>query len=139
MYSTPRYLRMEVYYMSIYTGAGLAKLGALIQENRIRRGMGLRAYANLVGVHHATIDRLETRRFKEPTNETLAKIAPYLGLSLIELIAIASEQPRANTPYRTAEELTPLLAELPMVELQILHQWIHKRLNSASMLEQKIQ
>ena len=131
---------MEVYYMPIYTEAGLAKLGALIQENRMRRGLGLRAYANLLGVHHATIDRLETKRFKEPTNETLAKIAPYLGVSLFELIAIASEKPKqTESPYRLAEEIMPLAADLPMTELQILHQWIHERLNSASMLEQKIQ
>lgn len=123
--------------MSVYTEAGLAKLATLIQENRVRRGLGLRAYADLVGVHHATIDRLETKRFKEPTNDTLSKLAPYVGLSLFELIAIASEQPReAETPYRKAEEMMLLLADLPMAELQVLHQWIHARLNSASMVIQ---
>lgn len=119
--------------MSVYTKAGLLKLGKIIEQSRLSRGIGCEKFGKLCGLHAMTIYRLEAGRFSEPTSDTLNKLAPFLGLSLLELIAIASEQEYPN--HKLAEEITPLIGNLPVSELRKLKQIIQERLDVAESLQ----
>jgi transcriptional regulator with XRE-family HTH domain len=115
---------------SIYTPDGLARLAKIILAARQARRMSLRSFATLVGVTHKTIDRLETCQFKEPTNDTLARIAPHLGYTLEQLIAIASEKPLSEKP-KTPEEVLPFVSNLNLEQLRQLVSLLQRRIEVA--------
>ncbi len=55
-------------------------LGQIIKKKRLQLGMSLRDVAKKVGVHHATIDRIEKDQFKVIDPATLVAIADTLHL-----------------------------------------------------------
>lgn len=119
--------------MSIYTKDGLQKLGEIVREARLRHSMSFDRFGKLCGLHSMTIYRIETAQFGEPTNDALSKIAPHVGLSLLELIAIASEQEYPD--HRLASDITPLIGNLPVSELRKLEEIIQERLEIAESLQ----
>lgn len=108
---------------SLYTAAGLAKLAQIAKDARGDRGY--RPFERLSGISHAVQRRLELEEVKNPDDTTLAKLAPYTPYSFDELKAIAQERQMGELrKYRTAEDLLPLVQELPLPERARLAQLI---------------
>lgn len=63
-------------------------LGHVIKKKRLQFGMTLRDLAAKAGVHHATIDRIETDQFKVVDPSTLVKIAEALHLDQLYLLSL---------------------------------------------------
>ena len=63
-------------------------LGRVIKKKRLQLGMTLRDLAAKAGVHHATIDRIETDQFKVVDPSTLVKIAETLHLDQLYLLSL---------------------------------------------------
>lgn len=63
-------------------------LGRVIKKKRLQLGMTLRDLAAKAGVHHATIDRIETDQFKVVDPSTLVKIAEALHLDQLYLLSL---------------------------------------------------
>ena len=63
-------------------------LGQVIKKKRLQLGMSLRDLAGKVGVHHATIDRIETDQFKVVDPTTLVAIADALHLDKLFLLSL---------------------------------------------------
>ena len=63
-------------------------LGHVIKKKRLQLGMTLRDLAAKAGVHHATIDRIETDQFKVVDPSTLVKIAETLHLDQLYLLSL---------------------------------------------------
>lgn len=108
---------------SLYTTDGLKKLADIVRTARGDRGY--RAFERLSGVSHAVVRRIELEEVKNPDDTTLAKLAPYTPYNFDELKAIAQERLVGEVrKYRTAEDLLPLVAELPVAERSRLAQLI---------------
>lgn len=63
-------------------------LGQVIKKKRLQLGMSLRDLAGKVGVHHATIDRIENDMFKVVDPATLTAIAEELHLDRLYLLSL---------------------------------------------------
>ena len=63
-------------------------LGQVIKKKRLQLGMSLRDLAGKVGVHHATIDRIENDMFKVVDPTTLTAIAETLHLDHLYLLSL---------------------------------------------------
>lgn len=122
--------------MPYYTPTGLIKLGKAIRLNRERRGLSQRQLAKLAQVAHTTVERLEEGIFQNPKNDTLAKIASQLDMTLAEMIALASEtEDFSSVKKRTCSEMLPLISEMPTSELRKLFEAIQQRLQDVDKLE----
>ncbi|MEH2100568.1 MAG: helix-turn-helix domain-containing protein, partial [Nostoc sp.] len=90
----------------------------------------VRAFAKKAGISHRTVTRLEEADLHEPEVTTLQKIAPLVGYSKEELIAIL--EAKAHTPeirqYRIAEDIIPMINQLPDAEAAKVAQHIIARL-----------
>lgn len=83
--------------MSLYTAKGLLKLAEIVQNARFARDMRQKEFAAACGLSTATICRLESGDcIKTPTDETLEKVALFIGLTREELKAIAEEREYGN-------------------------------------------
>lgn len=113
---------------TLYTYQGLAKLGELVRNARGTKSG--RQFAREMGLSYATITRLEKGEIKEPEVTTLQKLAPHLGYSKEELIAICESAPRAPEVkiYRVAEDALPVIDQLPDSEVAKVAQHIITRL-----------
>lgn len=108
---------------TLYTQAGLKKLAEIARSARGDRSY--REFEKITGVSHAAMRRVELNEVKNPDDTTLAKIAPYTPYSFEELKAIAQERSVGELRrYRTAEDLLPLVTELPVEERTRLGQMI---------------
>ena len=63
-------------------------LGQVIKKKRLHLGLSLRDLAKKVGVHHATIDRIEMDRFKVIDPAILMGIADALHLDKMYLLSL---------------------------------------------------
>ncbi|MBO3462875.1 helix-turn-helix transcriptional regulator [Aetokthonos hydrillicola Thurmond2011] len=113
---------------TLYTYSGLAKLGQIVRTARGRKSV--RSFARKTGLSHATITRLENEEVKEPEIATLQKLAPHVGYNKEELIAICEDSPRKSEVriYRLAEEVLPIIEQLPNIEAAKIAQAIIARL-----------
>jgi transcriptional regulator with XRE-family HTH domain len=113
---------------TLYTYDGLEKLAEIIRTARGHEKV--RPFARKVGVSHATIDRLENGEVLEPEITTLEKLAPHLGYTREELIAICAgdNSPQPMRPYRLAEDVIPMVDQLPDREAAKVAQHIVARL-----------
>lgn len=120
--------------MSFYTEAGLKKLGERMRKERKNLNLTLREIANLIGepMAHTTIERLEFAVINEPKPNTLARIAPHLGMTIEEMLAIASER---DVKRRICSEAMSLLNEMPVAEIRLLVDEIEKYLAQVEKLE----
>lgn len=72
-------------------------LGAVVRAERARRGLALRPLAAKAGLAAAYLGEVE-RGLKEPSSETLARLADALGLSLAELLRRAADELGGTAP-----------------------------------------
>jgi len=87
-------------------------LGAVIRAERARRGLALRPLASRAGLTASYLGEVE-RGLKEPSSETLARLADALDLSLAELLHRAVRVLGGGRPPRPARaELMASLGEL---------------------------
>ena len=63
-------------------------LGQVVRKKRLQMGLSLRDVAAAVGVHHATVDRIETDQFKVVDPATLSAIADVLRLDRLFLLSL---------------------------------------------------
>lgn len=63
-------------------------LGQVVKKKRLQLGMSLRDLAGVVGVHHATIDRIETDQFKVVDPAIIAGLAKALHLDKLYLFSL---------------------------------------------------
>jgi transcriptional regulator with XRE-family HTH domain len=91
----------------------------------------VRKFAAKAGISHRTVARLEEADLQEPEVSTLQKIAPLTGYSKEELIAILESKPYSPTTvreYRLAEDVIPIINQLPDAEAAKVAQHIIARL-----------
>lgn len=88
------------------------KLGRLIANARMKKGMAQAALVSELGVADGWLAGIEAGRFLDPSGERLARLADSLGieLSAIERIArgsVAEGLPEVRTYFRAKYDLTP--------------------------------
>ena len=88
-----------------------AALGAVVRAERARRGLALRPLAARAGVAAAYLGEVE-RGLKEPSSETLARLADALDLSLAELLRRAADELGDNVPRPGRADLMASLGQL---------------------------
>jgi transcriptional regulator with XRE-family HTH domain len=113
---------------TLYTYEGLEKLAEIIRTARGHEKV--RPFARKVGVSYATIDRLEKGEVLEPEIATLEKLAPHLGYTRDELVAICAGEnaPQPVREYKFAEDVIPIVDQLPDREAAKVAQHIVARL-----------
>ena len=112
---------------TLYTQTGLARLAEIM--NSARNHKSYREFEAVTGVSHATLRRLERCEVQNPEDNTLSQIAPFTSFTLEELKAIAQERERGEIrKYRLAEDVLPIVEELPNREAARLAQMIVGRL-----------
>ena len=80
------------------------QISALIKAKRRQLGLGVRQAAAETGVSAATLSRLERGISPDlPDTGTLTKLAPWLGVSLNELLAMDQEAPSQGPEPTTTE------------------------------------
>ena len=113
---------------TVYTYEGIEKLAEII---RAARGhLSGRAFAKKVGLSPTSIDRILNGEVMEPELKTLEKLAPHLGYTRDELIAICAgdNSPQPAREYKLAQDVIPIIDQLPDREAAILAQHIIARL-----------
>jgi transcriptional regulator with XRE-family HTH domain len=71
----------------------LTQLGAAIRRLRERRELSIEALAAEADLHTFSVSRIE-RGKQNPTWLALSNLATALGVDLVDLVRLASEQPR---------------------------------------------
>lgn len=106
-----------------YTSAGLKKLSEIV---RLARGaMSYRQFADVTNVSHSTLGRIEHSQVSRPEVSILARLAPFTPYTLPELIAVCQGKPAESVRvFRTAEEILPIVNQLPSSEALRLAQLI---------------
>ncbi|MFN6475379.1 helix-turn-helix domain-containing protein [Nostoc sp. DedQUE07] len=112
----------------MYTRIGLEKLAEIVKSARGHDSV--RGFAKKAGISHRTVTRLEEADLKEPEITTLQKIAPLTGYTKEELIAILEAKTHAPQirEYRLAEDVLPIINQLPDAEAAKVAQQIIARL-----------
>lgn len=86
-------------------------LGAKLKELRMRKGQSLQQVADAVGSSKAHIWELETGKSKNPSIESLTKLAKHFNVSVAFLIGedptSADENSELVVMYRDLKGLTP--------------------------------
>lgn len=86
-------------------------LGAKLKELRRRKGQSLQQVADAVGSSKAHIWELETGKSKNPSIESLTKLAKHFNVSVAFLIGedptSSDEAPELVVMYRDLKGLTP--------------------------------
>jgi transcriptional regulator with XRE-family HTH domain len=65
------------------------RLGALIKDQRLKLGIGLREAGRRTGIDDGLLSRMESGAILTPAPDKLARIAEVLGLSLSDIYAMA--------------------------------------------------
>ncbi|HEX8958721.1 MAG TPA: helix-turn-helix transcriptional regulator [Solirubrobacterales bacterium] len=86
-------------------------LGAVVRAERARRGMALRPLASKAGVAPAYLGEVE-RGLKEPSSETLARLADALDLSIAELLRRAADVLVGAEPRQGRSDLMASLGQV---------------------------
>lgn len=120
--------------MSLYTPKGLLKLAEIVQNARFSRNMTQKQFAASCGLSTATICRLESGdTIKTPTDDTLEKVAYFIGLTRDELKALAEEReynqvvaPHLNRApnHNVVLEIVPVLNRLSEAQLDLVFEKI---------------
>lgn len=117
--------------MSIYTFEGLQRLSEIIREARGHEPQ--RAFARRLGVSHRTISRLEEIEVQEPEITTLQKLAPALGYTKEQLVAILEGKKSSILPQGdviAASEIFPVVDQLSRAEIgKLMHYIVDKLVN----------
>ncbi len=86
-------------------------IGAVIRAERARRGLALRPLAAKADVAATYLGEVE-RGLKEPSSETLARLADALDLSLAELLRRAADELAGAAPRPGRADLMASLGQL---------------------------
>lgn len=113
---------------TVYTWEGIEKLAQIIRAARGHESA--RSFAKKVGLSPTSIDRILNGVVMEPELKTLEKLAPHLGYTREELIAICAgdNSPQPVREYRLAEDVMPMVDQLPDREAAKVAQRIIARL-----------
>ena len=88
--------------------------GRYIRELRLRKALSQRELARLSGLNHSEISRIEGGSRPTPSPESLAKLAPHLGVTHEELMRrlgyLAPQSGLDEEIRRTLEEHEPVRA-----------------------------
>lgn len=92
-----------------------------------RGSMSLPRFGELVGISYVTIWKIEIKENAKLQKDTITALAPVLGYSVDELIAICTGN---NTPppiskgreFLTAEQVLPIIQQLPTEEKRRLRE-----------------
>jgi transcriptional regulator with XRE-family HTH domain len=87
-------------------GAATTPLGARVRAARDARGLSRNQLSAYSGVSREAIRNIEEGISRQPGQETLAKLAPYLRESLSDLLALAGYRVNA-APGKPAQSLPP--------------------------------
>jgi transcriptional regulator with XRE-family HTH domain len=92
--------------------AQAVKLGRLLAQARKRKGLSLRALAELTGFHFYWLYHVEKGIYNQPTAERLTRLAEVLDIDPERLDRItkghlSSNLPGVRTYFRTKYELAP--------------------------------
>lgn len=71
-----------------------------LREWREKRGLSLRQLAAKSGIHHMSLFRLESGRL-DPQLSTLLKLCDALGITLNQLVGVASRPRKGGKSYGT--------------------------------------
>ena len=71
------------------SGRDLVVLGSRLRAARDEAGLSIRRLAERVGVHHATVSRIESGEFQQPAPEILQRLAGALEIDVADLLALA--------------------------------------------------
>lgn len=121
--------RISVLCMGIYTLEGLEKLAEIIRTARGKEAV--RAFARRNDVSHRTISQLEACNVQEPEITTLQKIAPALGYTKEQLIAILEGRPRILSTNSLAADIFATVDQMERGEIGKLIHYATDRLVSA--------
>ena len=98
----------------------LVALGSRITAAREARALSIRRLAARVGVHHATISRIESGESERPTPEVLERLAQALEIPEADLHALAGYRVAGSLPafpaYLRAKYDLPLEAAAQLTE-----------------------
>lgn len=113
---------------TVYTYEGIEKLAEIIRAARGHESG--RAFAKKVGLSPTAIDRILKGEVMEPELKTLEKLAPHVGYTREELIAICAGEnaPQPAREYKLAEDVIPIVDQLPDREAAKVAQHIITRL-----------
>lgn len=120
----PTLNKRRVERSSLYTLKGLLKLAEIVQNARSSRDVTQKQFALACGLSTATICRLESGdTVKTPTDETLEKVARFIGLTREELKAIAEEREgEMNDAETSVTEIVSTIAHLSEAQLDLVFQ-----------------
>lgn len=65
------------------------KLGAFVRAQRLQSGIGLRELARLSGISPANLHKIEAGSIKEPSPQSLQRLARHLGCDYEDLAMLA--------------------------------------------------
>ncbi len=99
-----------------------ARLGRLLIQARKRKGLSLRALADLTGISYVWLHFVERGAFNQPASERLTKVGEALDIDpeRIERITqghVSKNLPNVRTYFRTKLELEP--EEIDQIERTI--------------------
>lgn len=120
------FLTLDFLSMSLYTPKGLLKLAEIVQNARFERDMTQKQFAVACELSTATICRLESGdTIKTPTDDTLEKLAQFIGLTREELKAIAEEnEGRWDDAVTSVAGIVATLKSLSEAQLDLVFQEI---------------
>jgi transcriptional regulator with XRE-family HTH domain len=117
-------------FMGIYTQSGLEKLAEIIRNCRGKEAV--RAFARRNDISHRTISQLEACNVQEPEITTLAKIAPALGYTKEQLIAILLGKPKVLSDNLLAADIFPTIDQMGKEEIgKLIHYAVDKLVEGA--------
>lgn len=90
------------------------QIGEMIRRLRERAGMDKAQLAGLSGVSASFIGRLESGQQKNPSPETLKKLAVALNVSHQELLVIAGHIDAEAMPVSEADRIVAIYSRLPV-------------------------
>lgn len=97
---------------TIMNDAQAVRLGRLLAKARKRKGLSLRALAELTGYHHFWLYRVESGFYSQPAAERVTRLAEVLDIDPERLDRVtrghlSSSLPGVRTYFRTKLELEP--------------------------------
>lgn len=99
--------------------AQAVRLGRLLAQARRNKGLSLRAAAEIAGVEHIWLTRVEQGFFNQPAPERITRVAEALGIDpeRIDRITkghVSNNLPGVRTYFRAKYDLSP--AEIDQIE-----------------------
>lgn len=119
------------------TAKGLAELSWIVKS--ARGNLTYEQFGKKVGLSHVTVWRIEAQKAEFIRASSLSILAPYLGYSLEQLIAIAGGKSPQNIDMPqlllTADNVLPIIHQLPPVEKRRLREIDLAGMSDADLLE----